>query len=276
MGALDAAVERRLAGLKLPLAVALPGGRRFGPARAAVTLRLARLSSLAHLATGQVGRVGEDYVEGRLDIDGALRDIDGHRRADDRRGSDAGRRPRRAAGVVARTDAHRALAPPPPAAGRRAAGAVPLRRVGRLLRAVAGPAACVLLRLLPRRRHDARAGAGGQARPHLPQADAARGRALPRHRRRLGRAAAVGGRALRRARARHHASRQPACAREPADRGARPARPRRDAAARLPRAARGRTLRQDRLGGHVRACRPRAAAAVLRQDPPPARARAGC
>jgi cyclopropane-fatty-acyl-phospholipid synthase len=75
MGALDAAVERRLAGLKLPLAVALPGGRRFGPARAAVTLRLARLSSLVHLATGQVGRVGEDYVEGRLDIDGALRDI---------------------------------------------------------------------------------------------------------------------------------------------------------------------------------------------------------
>ena len=75
MGTLDAAVERRLAGLDLPLAVALPGGRRFGPARAAVTLRLERLSSLVHLATGQVGRVGEDYVEGRLDIDGALRDI---------------------------------------------------------------------------------------------------------------------------------------------------------------------------------------------------------
>jgi cyclopropane-fatty-acyl-phospholipid synthase len=75
MGALDAAVERRLAGLKLPLAVDLPGGRRFGPARAAVTVKLERLSSLVHLATGQVGRVGEDYVEGRLDIDGALRDI---------------------------------------------------------------------------------------------------------------------------------------------------------------------------------------------------------
>ena len=75
MGTLDSAVERRLAGLDLPLAVALPGGRRFGPARAAVTLRLARLSSLLHLATGQVGRVGEDYVEGRLDIDGALRDV---------------------------------------------------------------------------------------------------------------------------------------------------------------------------------------------------------
>jgi len=75
MGALDAVVERRLAGLSMPLAVQLPGGRRFGPETAAVTLRLERLSSLAHLATGQVGRIGEDYVEGRLDFDGTLRDL---------------------------------------------------------------------------------------------------------------------------------------------------------------------------------------------------------
>ena len=75
MSALDAAVERRLAGLGLPLAVQLPGGRRVGPDRAAVTLRLESLASLAHLVTGQIGRIGEDYVEGRLDFDGTLRDF---------------------------------------------------------------------------------------------------------------------------------------------------------------------------------------------------------
>lgn len=75
MGALNAALERKLAGLSLPLAVVLPGGRRFGPEPAAVTLRLADYTGLVHLASGQIGRVGEDYVEGRLDIEGSLRDV---------------------------------------------------------------------------------------------------------------------------------------------------------------------------------------------------------
>ncbi len=75
MGALDAVLERRLAGLSLPLAIRLPGGQRLGPDHAAVTLRLQQLGTLAHLATGNVGRVGEDYVEDRLDFDGSVRDM---------------------------------------------------------------------------------------------------------------------------------------------------------------------------------------------------------
>mgnify|MGYP000187385256 CR=1 FL=1 len=75
MGALDAVLERRLAGLSLPLAIRLPGGQRLGPDHAAVTLRLQQLGTLAHLATGNVGRVGEDYVEDRLDFDGSVRDL---------------------------------------------------------------------------------------------------------------------------------------------------------------------------------------------------------
>ena len=75
MGALDAVLERRLAGLSHPLAVVLPGGQRLGPQRAAVTLRLHSLATLAPLATGRIGRVGADYVEGRLDFDGSLRDL---------------------------------------------------------------------------------------------------------------------------------------------------------------------------------------------------------
>ena len=78
------------------------------------------------------------------------------------------------------------------------ADTVPLRCFKCFLRAVAGPAPRLFMRLLPRQRHDPGAGAASQARPHLPQADAQAWRAFPGHRRRLGRAAAVGCRALQR------------------------------------------------------------------------------
>jgi len=75
MGALDAVLERKLATLSLPLAVVLPGGQRFGPEPAALTLRLKELGPLAHIAAGQIGKVAQDYVEGRLEFDGTLRNL---------------------------------------------------------------------------------------------------------------------------------------------------------------------------------------------------------
>jgi cyclopropane-fatty-acyl-phospholipid synthase len=75
MSAIAGALEQRLGSLSLPIAVVLPGGRRIGRQDAAVTLRLNDLSPLAHLATGQVGKVGEDYVEGRVDLDGGMREL---------------------------------------------------------------------------------------------------------------------------------------------------------------------------------------------------------
>ncbi|HZE90272.1 MAG TPA: cyclopropane-fatty-acyl-phospholipid synthase family protein [Rhizobacter sp.] len=77
MNALELALERRITPLTVPLAVLLPGGRRLGSAQAAVTLRLHDLSPLAHIATGQIGRVAQDYVEGKLDFDGSVRDLMG-------------------------------------------------------------------------------------------------------------------------------------------------------------------------------------------------------
>jgi len=58
-----------------PLALVLPGGRRIGPANARVTLHLRQLSALTHVAAGHVGRLAEDYVEGRLDIEGSMREV---------------------------------------------------------------------------------------------------------------------------------------------------------------------------------------------------------
>jgi len=75
MGALDTVLERKLATLSLPLAVVLPGGRRFGPEPAHVTLHLKELGPLAHIVAGRIGRVAQDYVEGRLDFEGTLRDL---------------------------------------------------------------------------------------------------------------------------------------------------------------------------------------------------------
>jgi cyclopropane-fatty-acyl-phospholipid synthase len=75
MGALDAVLERKLATLSLPLAVVLPAGQRFGPAQAALTLHLKELGPLAHVAAGRIGMVAQDYVEGRLDFEGKLRDM---------------------------------------------------------------------------------------------------------------------------------------------------------------------------------------------------------
>jgi len=57
------------------LALVLPGGRRIGPADADVVLRLSSLLPLRHFATGNVGGLAHDCVEGLLDIEGPMRRV---------------------------------------------------------------------------------------------------------------------------------------------------------------------------------------------------------
>lgn len=68
-------LERKLEAMGLPLAVELPAGQRLGAPDARVTLRLRDLSALARLAAGQVGHVARDHVEGKLELDGPMRDV---------------------------------------------------------------------------------------------------------------------------------------------------------------------------------------------------------
>jgi cyclopropane-fatty-acyl-phospholipid synthase len=76
MNAVESIVERKLAVLSHPMALVLPGGRRLGSAgNARVQLELRDLGVLAHLATGQIGLLGEDYVQGRFDVEGSMRDL---------------------------------------------------------------------------------------------------------------------------------------------------------------------------------------------------------
>lgn len=68
-------LDSQLAALPVTVALGLPGGRRLGTADAAVQLHFQDWSGLATLAAGQIGQVGEDYVEERVRIEGSMRDV---------------------------------------------------------------------------------------------------------------------------------------------------------------------------------------------------------
>jgi cyclopropane-fatty-acyl-phospholipid synthase len=75
MQVLEALVRDKFDNLGVPAALVLPGGQRFGSADARVTVHLKDMRCLAHVAAGQVGRLAEDYVEGRIELDGNMRDV---------------------------------------------------------------------------------------------------------------------------------------------------------------------------------------------------------
>ena len=67
--------ELRLAHLKVPLTLRLPGGRTVGPDPANVTLEFSRWPAVALLAAGQIGKIAEGFVEDRIRIQGAIGDV---------------------------------------------------------------------------------------------------------------------------------------------------------------------------------------------------------
>src|SRR5687768_10523171 len=68
-------IESQLQGLPVPVALQLPAGQRVGSATAAITLCFKDWSSLATMATGQIGRLAEDFVESRVQLEGRMRDL---------------------------------------------------------------------------------------------------------------------------------------------------------------------------------------------------------
>ena len=73
MNPLIATVEKKLASLHLNLQLILPDGSRAGSPDAAVTFIARQSKVLMHLAKGDVGLLGEDFVEGRCEIHGSMR-----------------------------------------------------------------------------------------------------------------------------------------------------------------------------------------------------------
>jgi cyclopropane-fatty-acyl-phospholipid synthase len=66
-----------LAGLPEEMAVRLPQGQQLGAVDAPVRLLLSRWSSIARLRAGQIGALAEEYVEGKLQFEGSMRDVMG-------------------------------------------------------------------------------------------------------------------------------------------------------------------------------------------------------
>jgi cyclopropane-fatty-acyl-phospholipid synthase len=75
MNPLISAIEKKLQVLPVSLNLILPDGTQLGPRDASVTLVAKQNSALAHLVAGQVGLIGQDYVEGLCDVRGAMRDV---------------------------------------------------------------------------------------------------------------------------------------------------------------------------------------------------------
>ena len=69
-------IESQLAALPVPIALELPDGRRVSTTpNSRVTLAFSEWSALAKLAARQIGAIGEAYVEGKVQIQGAMRDL---------------------------------------------------------------------------------------------------------------------------------------------------------------------------------------------------------
>ena len=75
MPALESLIERKLHSLAVPLALRLPSGQRLGPGDSPVPLGFRQHRGLRHLATGQLGRLGDDIVRGRVEVEGSPRDL---------------------------------------------------------------------------------------------------------------------------------------------------------------------------------------------------------
>jgi len=75
MQSLISKIESRIADLPIPIALELPDGRRLGRAEPRISLSFADWSTLASLAASQIGVVGQAYVEGKVQIQGSMRDL---------------------------------------------------------------------------------------------------------------------------------------------------------------------------------------------------------
>ncbi len=67
--------QAQLARLSTPLALQFPGGRTAGPQQPAVTLEFTSWPTVGLLAAGQIGTLGEAYVEDKVRIRGRMRDL---------------------------------------------------------------------------------------------------------------------------------------------------------------------------------------------------------
>ena len=68
-------VEKKLAAMPVTVRLQMPDGQWLGPKDARVEFVAKTTGALKNLAAGDIGKVGEDYVEGRVEINSPMRDL---------------------------------------------------------------------------------------------------------------------------------------------------------------------------------------------------------
>lgn len=68
-------VQKRLDALPMACTLVLPDSQRVGSRNASITLKFNDWRSMAHLSAGLIGRLAQDYVQSRVQIEGGLRDL---------------------------------------------------------------------------------------------------------------------------------------------------------------------------------------------------------
>jgi cyclopropane-fatty-acyl-phospholipid synthase len=66
-------VQNKLEAMPVPVRLQMPDGQWLGPKDAQIELITKTASALKSLASGDIGKIGEDYVEGRVDIRSPMR-----------------------------------------------------------------------------------------------------------------------------------------------------------------------------------------------------------
>jgi cyclopropane-fatty-acyl-phospholipid synthase len=68
-------VQQRLDTLPVACTLVLPDSQRVGSNNAPITLKFSDWRSIAHLSAGLIGRLAQDYVQSKVQIEGRLRDL---------------------------------------------------------------------------------------------------------------------------------------------------------------------------------------------------------
>jgi cyclopropane-fatty-acyl-phospholipid synthase len=68
-------MQHHLAASSVALQVELPNGQTIRAGSAQVALKMKHWASVARLASGQIGSLAQDYVEGNVELDGSLREL---------------------------------------------------------------------------------------------------------------------------------------------------------------------------------------------------------
>lgn len=75
MSAISPLIEKKLNSLPMPVSLELQDGQKLGATDAKIHLIIKDASVLSHFAAGEVGVLGEDYVDGKFEFDGSMRDL---------------------------------------------------------------------------------------------------------------------------------------------------------------------------------------------------------